>query len=150
MNLPVPLALGITPSHWRCMNLHLCLTHTQLILHLFVTKCAAGMILPCQVCLNLPVPLALVRLLPEKASFLRNVTISRLATGNLPFLSPANTIVPYITCMIPLLYNALVRQYCSCINLVMINRGTCHLIGFVVENGAHKRLDAGRSRSHQR
>jgi hypothetical protein len=39
MNLPVPLALRMTPSrHWRCMNLHFCLTHTQLILHPFVTK----------------------------------------------------------------------------------------------------------------
>jgi hypothetical protein len=39
MNLPVPLAFGMTPSrHWRCMNLHLCLTYTQLILHPFVTK----------------------------------------------------------------------------------------------------------------
>lgn len=53
--------------------------------------------------MNLPVPLALVRLLPDTASLLRNVTISRLATGDLPFLSPANTIVPYMACMIPLL-----------------------------------------------
>jgi hypothetical protein len=49
MNLPVPLALGMTPSqHWRCMNLHLCLTYTQLILHPFVTNCAASVILPCK------------------------------------------------------------------------------------------------------
>jgi hypothetical protein len=49
MNLPVPLALGMNPSrHWRCMNLHLCLTYTQLICTLLSVNCAAGVILPCQ------------------------------------------------------------------------------------------------------
>jgi hypothetical protein len=32
------------------------------------------------------------RLLPDTALVLRNVTISRLATGALPFLSPADTV----------------------------------------------------------
>jgi hypothetical protein len=45
----------------------------------------------------------LVRLLPDTASLLRNITIRRLSTGDLPFLSPADTIAPYMACMIPLL-----------------------------------------------
>ena len=46
---------------------------------------------------------AIPRVLPDTASLLRNITISRLSTGDLPFLSPADTIVPYMACMIPLL-----------------------------------------------
>ena len=53
--------------------------------------------------MNLLVPLALVRLLPDTVLLLRNVIVSRLATSDLPFLSPADMIVPYIACMIPLL-----------------------------------------------
>jgi len=51
--------------------------------------------------MNLPLPLDTGATLPDTASLLRNVTISRLATGDLP--SPADTIVPYMACMIPLL-----------------------------------------------
>lgn len=81
------------------MNPHLCLTHTQLILYPFVRLvwfCLA------RIYMNL-VPLALVRLLPDTALLLYNVTISRPTTGDLPFLNPANTITPYIVYMIPLL-----------------------------------------------
>ena len=53
--------------------------------------------------MNLPMPLDTSVTLPNTASLLRNVTISRLATGDLPFLSLADTIVPYMACMIPLL-----------------------------------------------
>ncbi len=40
---------------------------------------------------------------PDTASLLHSVTINRLATGDPPFLSPTDTIVPYMACMIPLL-----------------------------------------------
>jgi hypothetical protein len=53
--------------------------------------------------MNFLVPLALVRLFPGTALLLRNVAISRLATSDLLFLSSADTIVPYMACMIPLL-----------------------------------------------
>ena len=43
-----------------------------------------------------------MRLLPDTASLLRSVTISSLATGDLPFLSSADTIILYMACMAPL------------------------------------------------
>jgi hypothetical protein len=136
-NLPVPLALGMTLSrHWRCMNLHLCLTYPQLILHHFVTElcrwCDSALLSQCSspwcdpfwtrhcrcmnihLCLTLPAdpPLPALHEPPSAtghwcdSSLTRHhcyVIISRLATGDLPFLNPADTIVPYMACMIPLL-----------------------------------------------
>jgi hypothetical protein len=100
-----PLCDSFWTRHCRCMNLHLCLTHTQVILHHFVTNCLA------RIYMNLPL--------------LHNVTISRPATDDLPFLSPADTIIPYMACMVPLLslsVTPLVRQSRSCMNLMTINR----------------------------
>ena len=135
MNLPLPLALSATPGmqHRYCMNLHLCLTSDP-------PPPAPPLVSEAPVPIRSLTVRIYMNLLPPLDTGATTPSLTRhhcyvmspsagLATGDLPFLSPADTICPLHGMHDPspeLQCIPLVKQSRSCMNLMTTNWGTSH------------------------